>query len=332
MNKRKAAVLTVLGLLGLATGGWWGLVYSVRPTSKGASEYLRFDRRTTLRQALITLEEKRMVRSAQLGLLYARLRGLQQTVPEGTFRLSPGETIETYVALLQKPIVQMVRIPEGWWIKRSAAILEKNNVCKASEYIALANRPDEFKDAVGFVLPKGSLEGYLYPDTYDLPPLLGARQTIVRQLKAFESKVASKMKPGTDLQRAVIIGSMVELEVALDHERPIVAGVIENRIKKGMRLELDATVLYALQEWKNLGPGVVRTVKSPYNTYLNNGLPPGPIGSPGAKSILAALNPAKHEFLFYVAKPDLNHMFAKTYGEHINNIRKRQKLLREAAR
>jgi UPF0755 protein len=89
-----------------------------------------------------------------------------------------------------------------------------------------------------------------------------------------------------------------------------------------MRLEIDASVLYALQEWKPLGPGVVRTVKSPYNTYLVSGLPPGPIGSPGLKSLKAALEPEKHGYLFYVARPDKTHYFARTYEEHRGNIRR----------
>ena len=167
----------------------------------------------------------------------------------------------------------------------------------------MAGKPEEFAEVVDFELPKGSLEGYLYPDTYDLPPMLGAKGVITRQLRAFETKVVKKLG-AEGLDRALTIGSMVELEAALDEERPRVAGVIENRLKKGMRLELDATVLYALGEWKELGPGVVRTVKSPYNTYLNAGLPPGPIGSPGAKSIEAAMNPETHNYLFYVERPE----------------------------
>ena len=120
----------------------------------------------------------------------------------------------------------------------------------------------------------------------------------------------------------------IEAEVAQDRERPVVAGLIENRTRIGMLLQIDATVLYALQEWKELGPGVVKTVESPYNTYIHAGLPPGPIGSPGFKSIEAALKPKANPYLYYVALPDRTHMFSADYAGHLANIRKRKAALK----
>ena len=108
----------------------------------------------------------------------------------------------------------------------------------------------------------------------------------------------------------------------MDAERPRVAGVIENRLAKGQRLEIDATVLYGLQDWRVLKPGEVRTVDSPYNTYLVNGLPPGPICSPGSMSIQAAMKPEKHTFLYYVARPTRTHYFTSSYADHLAAIRK----------
>jgi UPF0755 protein len=125
-----------------------------------------------------------------------------------------------------------------------------------------------------------------------------------------------------DLQRVLTVASMVELEAARDDERARIAGVIENRLRRGMRLEIDATVLYAEQNWRELGPGQVRKTDSPYNTYRRGGLPPGPIGSPSLKSIQAALRPERHGYLFYVARPDRSHYFAATYPDHLANIRR----------
>jgi UPF0755 protein len=213
-------------------------------------------------------------------------------------------------------------LPEGWWITRTAERLEENGVCAADEYRRLADDPSQFQKSVKFKLPTGSLEGCLFPDTYDLPPLLGARATIERQLQAFESKVLPILPEDADLQRVLTVASMVELEAARDDERARIAGVIENRLRRGMRLEIDATVLYAEQNWRELGPGQVRKTDSPYNTYRRGGLPPGPIGSPSLKSIQAALRPERHGYLFYVARPDRSHYFAATYPDHLANIRR----------
>jgi UPF0755 protein len=127
-----------------------------------------------------------------------------------------------------------------------------------------------------------------------------------------------------ELHRAVVIGSMIELEVMRDDERPVVAGVVENRLKIGMRLQLDATVLYAMQRWKNPTRRDLVETRSPYNTYLVAGLPPGPICSPTVKSVRAALQPKAHDYLYYVALPTGQHMFAATYPEHLRNIRRRK--------
>jgi len=161
------------------------------------------------------------------------------------------------------------------------------------------------------------LEGFLFPDTYEFAPMTPARDVVKTQLRTFKRKVG-----GGDLRRTVTVASLIELEAALDSERSKIAGVIENRLKKGMTLDLDASVLYAMQEWRQLPPGFVRTVKSPYNTYLHKGLPPGPIGSPSLKSIVAARQPDAHGYLYYVARPDRSHLFAKTYAEHQQNIKK----------
>lgn len=320
------AVLLVLG--GVGFGLWRWALGQLEPIGSGPAFYVRFDRRTSLRSALTRLQERGVVRNPDLLFRYARWRKLPTTVEEGTYEVTPGAKADDLLGALRKPIRQMVRIPEGWWIARVAKRLEEAGVCSAEEYIALTKDPDRFADAVEFPLPERSLEGYLFPDTYDLPPLRGAEATIRRQLKTFESKVVKPLENPKELHRWVVIGSLVEAEVALDAERPIVAGIIENRLAKNMRLQIDATVLYALQEWKELGPGIVNTVDSPYNTYRQAGLPPGPIGSPGLKSIQAAAKPKPTEYLYYVALPNRSHLFAKDYPTHLANIRRRKAALK----
>lgn len=302
--------------------------YELRPLPPGPYQYIRLNSASRLEAVLSDLEAKGIIRSARFTRLYAMAARSGGSIGKGTFQLRPGMTGGEILAALHRPIRRLVRIPEGWWIARVAKRLEEQGVCKAEDYVAWASKPAEFQSEVSFPLPKqGTLEGYLYPDTYDLPPLIDAKDIVSMQLKAFQNKVADRLPP-SNVRRLLTVASLVEAETALDRERPVVAGVIENRLAKGMRLEIDATVLYGIQNWRKLGPGEVRKLDSPYNTYLHGGLPPGPIDSPSLKSIDAALNPAKHSYLFYVALPDRSQLFASTYEEHQANIKKRMAALK----
>ncbi len=327
MSSRKkgrgcAALAGVLVLMGAGAG--FLLNQQIQPMPSGDPFYIRLQPGADFSRVFYDMQERKVVRDPSAAKIYLSLKRVPLRVRSGTFRVKPGMTLDELMGVLQKPIQQMVRMPEGWWIKRAGAVLERKEVCTAEEYMAMASEGARFQSEFNFPLPTGSLEGYLFPDTYDLPPLLGAEEVVRRQLKAFEQKVLPLLKDLSEdeVKRVLTVASMVELEAGVDKERPTIAGVIENRIKKGQRLEIDATVLYALQEWKNLGPGVVRTVKSPYNTYLNDGLPPGPIGSPGLMSIKGALNPETHRYYFYMARPNRTHFFATEYQDHLKNIRR----------
>lgn len=335
MRKRVRKLVRVLALLLLLAGGggYWWMDEQLKPLGGATERYLRFEARTDLESALARLEKEGYVRNAKVLFLYARLRRMNVPVATGTYRVKPNLTRDAVLAMLRAPIRQMVRVPSYYWIARTAKLLEEKEVCTAEAYIEATRRPADFQKLVPFPLPADSLEGYLYPDTYDLPPMLGAEQTILRQLAAFQKKVWEPLGEPKGLHRAVVIGSMVQLEAALDEERPKIAGVIENRIAKKMRLQIDATVNYAMQEWRPLLRSEYSSVKSPFNTYLTAGLPPGPICSPTAASIEGALKPDVHPFLYYVAMPERYHLFSSTYEEHLRNIQKRKAALaREAAK
>jgi UPF0755 protein len=334
MAKRISCGLVVLLLL--AGGGayaWWTwLNGQIAPTAPTDPFYVRFSDETPLLSALETLKDKGVVRNPSAFELYSRIKKKAAPIATGTYQVNGGMTANQVLLALHKPVVQMVRLPETNWAARSANILAREQVVEsADDYMALVKQPELFKDEVDFPLPKDSLEGYLYPDTYDLPPLLGAKETIVKQLKAFQEKVYDPLGKPRDLQRLITIASMVQLEVMKDDERPKVAGVIENRLKRPMRLQIDATLLYGIQKWRLLTLKDYREIDSPYNTYTHDGLPPGPICSPSVKSVEAALNPAKHEYIFYVAKPDGYHIFASTNAGHEANIAKARHLRRELA-
>lgn len=333
MGKRARNVS--LGLAGLALGCAGGFAYYVKsgiqPMPPGKPFFVRYEERLELPEVARQLKEKGVVRNVTALRYYAIYRRLDRYVLPGTYQVKAGMTVEQLVDALRKPIKQMVRIPETNPSYRTARLLEQKQVATAQEYTEAIANPSEFQGDVSFPLPNGSLEGYLFPDTYDLPPLIGAKAAIRRQLRAFEKKALPLLSDPAKRNRILTIASMVELEAGLDEERPIIAGVIRNRLEKQMRLQIDATVLYGMKEWRRLF-NVDYKHDSPYNTYLFAGLPPGPICSPSVKSIRAALAPAKHDFLYYVAKPDMHSLFASTYEEHLKNVAIARKLRDQAAR
>lgn len=325
MNRRPRIILIVCLFLvvDLILVSLW-FKTRVAPKPNGEPKLIRFESRTNLEQALTRLQTEGFITDAFAANLFSRLERTPQTVQTGTYELRPGMELGEIFRVLQKPIRQMVRMPETNWARRSANLLAKANVCTAAEYMALVNNPSAFKDVVNFPLPEKSLEGYLYPDTYDFPPLLGARGVILRQLANFEKKVWQGLDQPENLHRVITVASLVELEVKEDNERPIVAGVIENRLSKGMRLQIDAAINYGIQKWRPLLRSEYKSIDSPYNLYRNDGLPPTPICSPTVESIQAALNPAQHSYLYYVAMPSGESRFAATIEQHNVNFRARK--------
>ena len=190
------------------------------------------------------------------------------------------------------------------------------------EFLAAAHNSNVLADLTAdFPLPKDTLEGYLYPDTYEFPPHVTANQVLLEMLLNFGKRFARPYQrdlasaPHT-LHEIVTIASLIEREARVPGDRPRIAGVIENRLRAKMPLEIDATVLYALGHHKQRVTFKDLTVRSPYNTYRHKGLPPGPIANPGLDSLLAALHPEPNAYFFYVARPDGSHLFTRTPGEH----------------
>jgi UPF0755 protein len=321
----------VAALLVVAVVGTWfafqsWLQQETAPMPPGEPFLVRYEDPQSLEQALAEMEQRGVVRNAEAAFLMRRLARETAGIGTGTFRVRPGMTVDEVIEALQSPLQQMVRLPEGFWSDRYTERLLENRVIESEEeYLSLRDAPEQFTDVVSFELPEDSLEGFLYPDTYDLPPLFGARNVIERQLQAFEDKVIANLPEdlsAEELERALVIASMVELEAGVDKDRPLIAGVIENRLDREMRLQIDATLLYQINEWREVTLDDYRDIEGPYSTYKNTGLPPGPIGNPSWRSIEAALNPAEHDYLYYVARPNWEHYFAETYAEHRQNIRR----------
>ncbi len=291
-----------------------------------------------------------LIGDARLFEAFVRANGLAPRLQAGAYQLSPSMTVPQIAQALQNARAPeiVVRVGEGWRLEQTADFLSQRTPLDGAEYKERALTGDlSGLDATkyGFLAlrPAGAnLEGFLYPDTYRLP----AEDTTVldllaRQLDNFSERVmpaweAAQAAGATQLtlHQVLTVASIVEREAVVDDERPLIAAVYLNRVARGMRLQADPTVQYAMgyqadtgRWWKT--PVYLEEydkVVSPYNTYKVPGLPPGPICSPSLKSIQAVLAPAEHNYLYFVAEPGGTgrHVFAETYEEHLENVRRYQ--------
>ncbi len=311
-------------MAGIVGGGGWLKVETDGGThGTDVTEVLPHQQR--LPTVLDEFQAKGYIKSAYATKILAVLRSSKHAVAPGAYRVWTGMSSAEALDSLRNPIKQLVLIPEEKWIAQVAPILETKKVCKADEYIAMTGQASKFKD-LGIPFFDESLEGFLYPDTYNLAPGIGAEWVVRRQLMNFQKRTAGLNLTQENMRRTIIIASLLEKEASDFKERQMIAGVIENRLLRGMRLQIDATVNYGMQVWRPLVYADYTSVKSPYNTYLNKGLPPGPICSPTADSIRAALSPIKHNMVYYITMPDRHTRFSATYEEHLKNVHERDQI------
>lgn len=215
-----------------------------------------------------------------------------------------------------------ITIPEGFRGAQIAHVLKREVGIDSVKFMALFETPGRF----GAPAHAASLEGYLFPDTYDFAYREDEQviiECMVREYqKFFVDSLARRAKAlKLSIPEVMTMASIVEGEAMKSAERPVIAGLYYNRLKIKMRLEADPTVQYAIPDGpRRLTYADLKTA-SPYNTYMTKGLPPGPINNPGRASILAALYPASHKYLFFVADGTGGHVFARTYDEHMKNVR-----------
>ncbi len=283
------------------------------------------------------LERAGLIRDAGLFRLLVRYRGVDNQLEAGDYQLRPNMSLEEIVSALQsgRPSEVTITIPEGWRIEEIAEMLEERELVKAEEFLRAAREGGYEYDFLS-ERPQGvSLEGYLFPDTYGIPPDFEAAQIIDMMLANFGRRFTPDMRQeaarrGMSINEVLTIASLVEREARIPEERPIIASVYLNRLEAGWFLESDATAQYALgyqegtgQWWKSpISLEEMTQIDSPYNTYLYPGLPPGPICNPGLASIQAVINPAETNYMYFYHKGDGSHAFAETYEEHLENQRR----------
>ena len=286
-------------------------------------------------QIATRLQTEGLVRDAQLFRLYLRYAKLDSGVEAGQFTLKKTMTIAEIAQALQsgKRDELTLTIPEGRRLEEVAALVEQQTPISATTFLSLARNAGQWASQYPFLAelpPDASLEGYLFPDTYRLPKDVTASDVIARMLANLDHRITPVMRDELASQKrtlfeAVTLASIVEREAVVENERPLIAGVYMNRLVSGMALDADPTVQYGIASakkqapwWPQLTQEDYRAAKSPYNTYLNPGLPPGPIANPGLSSLEAAIEPAKTPYFFFRAacSRDGTHLFSKTLEEH----------------
>lgn len=282
-------------------------------------------RGTSLRGIAQILEERNIASSFRF-LAFTFFSG-KKTLIAGRYRLRKGMPVAHLVDLLAKgPPEVRVTFPEGFTAEEMAEVLEHFGVCRKEEYLFWVRHPEFFGKP--WLSEAKTLEGFLFPDTYSFQVPTLPQDVIAVQLFRFEGLVLPLLEgkdPSLSLCDIITLSSIVEKEAKWNDEKPLVASVFLNRLKKKMRLESCATVVYALKKEKGI---VVHTLTredlsfpSPFNTYLHGGLPPHPICNPGLSSIEAVLYPTETDYLYFVLQENGRHAFARTYEEHLLNKR-----------
>lgn len=319
-------VVSVLVLLGAGVGS---VAYLLSPRdARGQPRIVVIRPGATPLEIGRHLHAAGIIRNPSSFVYAARLRGVTRSLREGEYRLSAAMSLLQVVDTIARGevVLHAVTIPEGFTAEQIVQRLAAAGLGDAGGLREIVRQgaalyPYEFLREI----PTGSLEGYLFPDTYYLPRFLDEREIIAVLLERFEEIVVPVWRAqaqGRTLHDIVTMASLVEREARIPPEQPRIAGVLANRLRLGWRLEVDATVLYALGRHKPVVTFEDLKVNSPYNTYLHAGLPPGPIANPGLGAIRAALGPEATPYLYYVAKPDGSHAFSRTLDEHLAAVRR----------
>lgn len=312
---KKLFLLPLIIILAAAVGAFWFYKSSLSVSNNKNFSYFVINKGSGASQIGKKLESAGLIKSALAFKLYLQFTGQSGKLMPGEFRLTPSYTLfQTVSTLFKGPVEIWVTIPEG---------LRREEI--ASKFAVSLDKDEAFTSEF-LQISKGK-EGYLFPDTYLFPKEASASAIVKRMEATFNSKTSEFTPKNSNLtfSEAVTLASILERETKTDAERPIVAGILLNRIEIGMPLQVDASVQYAVGTSKNWWPILTLddlAIKSAYNTYKNRGLPPAPIASPGLSSLEAAMNPEKSDYWYYIHDSKGIIHYAKTLSEHNANIAK----------
>jgi len=322
MNKRILLIIT--GLILVLFIVFIYLVYFDKLDNNYVTE---IDMGTGARQIASELEEQGIIRNRNLFFLMTVLKGAREILKAGEYEFRKDDSLNSILNRIIEGRVRLrkITIPEGKNIYQISLILGENKIVHPEKFLSLVTDPDYVKSETG--INTNSLEGYLFPDTYFFPKNAGTTKVVKTMtqhfIKVFNQLKNNGYKSSLSDHEVVTLASMIEKETGYDPEKDLVSAVFYNRLRIGMKLDCDPTVIYGLGRDYD-GNLTKKDLQSdnPYNTYRNRGLPPGPIANPGRESLKAAFNPADKDYLYFVSKGDNTHVFSRTYNEHIRAVNK----------
>ncbi len=302
----------------------------------GKSIEIEIPRGATFRQAAVILHEQKLIRDKNIFLLLGKLTGADRKIRAGFYSLwSNMNPLEIFKIIRRGQIIEYeIKVLEGDSLLEISEQFEKSGIITKEDFLALAKDPD-FLSA--YDVEAQSLEGYIFPDTYripkGMPPDAALGGMIDKMREIFSSDLLIRMEEtGMTENEVLTLASIIEKEAVIDTERPLISAVYHNRLRKKMQLQADPTAIYGIKTSREKITRNDLLRKTPYNTYQIKGLPPGPIASPGLKSITAALYPADVPYLYFVSLDDRTHQFSTTDKEHVEAVklyRKRQQEIRQ---
>ena len=331
--KRIAAFLFLLIVAGAVAGGWW-FYQGVNRPFKGydaPETFVEIPQGAGSVAIAKRLADAGVVPDVATFRLALWITGTGRRLQAGEYRFDqPTSALQVADKIARGDVyVRPITFPEGLTIKQMAAIYESKGFGPAKEFAAAAKHAA----LVSAVDPEAKdLEGYLFPDTYKMPRHSTAEQLVAQMVKSFMRALTPELIDAAEarqltIRQFVTLASIVEKETGNKDERPLVAAVYANRLRIGMALQCDPTVIYALDRLGRYDGNLTRDdlqFDSRYNTYRYPGLPPGPIASPGRASLESAAHPATADYLYFVSRNDGSHAFASTLDEHNRNVQKFQ--------
>ncbi len=338
MTKRvKWFLILCVILLGAGSMMLYGAFHSPNYFLEGSEKMFYVSKGQAFASVVDSLETAGIIRNRASFIFVARLHGGTTRVQIGKYNFGTGiSNYDLLLSLTEGKGISLISVtlPEGLRSRQQAHILARTIGIDSARFVALAG-DESFTHSLG--ITARTLEGYLFPETYNFYWQADERDILTRQVRQFQmlyndSLQARARELGWTMNQVMTMASIVEGEAVLPEERPIISGVYRNRLRKGMKLEADPTIRFALEDGARRILYSDLQVDNPYNTYRNRGLPPGPINNPGRASIFAALYPSHHSYLFFVANGKGGHWFSSTYAEHMRYVRqyRRERRLREA--
>jgi len=325
-----AVYLFVIGLTFYLTINHWP------QTSIDSMKKVRIDHGTTLSNISDKLNKKGLVSNKWVFEFLTKIKGLEKSMQAGTFKLSNIHTNNEVInnIVFGSPERKKITFLEGWNMNQVAKHLSKEFDFKYFEVIELLN--DE-KFIRNLQINSNTLEGYLFPETYYFFEGVDKTSVIERLVKEHKkfwnnANLSKADSLGFTPYEIITLASIIEGEAIYDSERSIISAVYHNRLKIGMKLQADPTVQYIIEDGPRRLLNKDLRIKSPYNTYIYQGLPPGPINSPGEQSLIAALSPQDNDYLYFVAKGDGYHTFSRNEKEHERAKRAFQRVRKKVKR